>query len=350
MKKKSLIQLLKIIFFLGIGVFSIWWFLRLLTPEEKKEILLSFGRAKYGWLILSMFVGLISHYIRALRWNMLIQPLGYKPAVIDTFASVASGYIGNFIIPRFGEILRCYVLKRTSGVPVTALFGTVIVERVIDMLVFLIMFILGLYVFLRQLTNVASGYLTDFLNGFTKERVLVLILLVLVGIAGLIVMYLFRERFSKKPVLNKIYSMFRTFRDGLFSLLKIKKWPLFVIYTILIWGCYILMSWLCFLALEETMHLSLLAAFASVTFGTIGIIVVQGGIGVYPAIVSQTLVIFGVSTSMGYAIGWLTWLAQTVILLVMGLWAVAYLFFRKGIKINDIRKNQTENIDPGATF
>lgn len=343
MKKKSSLQLLKILFFLSIGVFSIWWFLRLLSPDEKHEILLAFGRAKYGWLILSMFVGLVSHYIRALRWNMLILPLGFKPAVVDTFASVASGYIGNFIIPRFGEVLRCYVLKRTTGVPVSALFGTVIVERVIDMLVFLILFILGLYVFLRQLTNIASGYLSDFLNGFTRERIIMLILIIIAASAGLIFMYVLREKFSQKPVLNKIYSMFRTFRDGLFSLIKIKRWPLFIVYTVLIWVCYLLMTWLCFLALEETMHLSLIAAFASVTFGTIGIIVVQGGIGVYPAIVSQTLVIFGVSTSMGYAIGWLTWLAQTVILLLMGLWAVAYLFFRKGIKIHDIRQNQTEN-------
>jgi glycosyltransferase 2 family protein len=103
LKKKSLLKTLKILFFLGIGVFSIWWFLRLLTPQEKKEIILSFQKVKYGWLVLSMFAGLVSHYLRTLRWIMLIQPLGIKPTVKDTFAAVSIGYIGNFIIPRFGN-------------------------------------------------------------------------------------------------------------------------------------------------------------------------------------------------------------------------------------------------------
>ncbi len=343
MKKSTVFQFLKVIFFLGIGAFSIWWFLQKLNSEQKHEIVLSFGRAKYGWLVLSMFVGLISHYIRALRWNMLIHPLGYKPAVKDAFASVASAYIGNFIIPRFGEVLRCYVLKRTSGVPLTALLGTVIVERVIDMLIFLILFILGLYVFLRQLTGVATGYLSDFLGGFTSGKIIILLGVGLIIVAILIFMYVFRGKLSTKPVIGKIFSFLRTFRDGLFSLLRIKKWPLFILYTILIWICYLMMTWLCFMALEETMHLSLVAAFASLTFGTIGIIVVQGGIGVYPAIVAETLVIFGISTSIGYAIGWITWFAQTVILLLMGLWATGYLVFSKGISLHDIRKSQKEN-------
>jgi len=343
LSRTSLYNILKVLFFLGIGVFSIWWFLRLLTPDEKKEILLAFGRAKYGWLIVSMVVGLLSHYIRALRWNMLILPLGHKPAVVDTFASIASGYIGNFIIPRFGELLRCYVLKRTSGVPVSALFGTVIVERVIDMLVFILLFILGLYFFLRQLTNVATGYVNEFIEEFTPEKIILLASIAIAGLMLLLLLYVYRKKLNKKPIIGKMYSFAGTFKNGLLSLLKIKNWPLFILYTFLIWICYLLMTWLCFLALEETMHLPLIAAFASLTFGTVGIIVVQGGIGVYPAIVSQTLLIFGISSSMGYAIGWLTWLSQTVILLLMGIWAVYYITFRKGIKIHDIRKNQTED-------
>jgi len=340
LKKKQIFQFLKISFFLGIGAFSIWWFLGLLSPEEKKEIMQSFGRAKYGWLIASMFVGLISHYIRALRWNMLIKPLGYTPAIKDTFAAVAVGYIGNFIIPRFGEVARCYLLKKTSGVPVAGMFGTVIVERIVDMMVFFIMFIIAIYVFLKQLKSVGTGYLSDFINGFTQEKVLILVGLALFGLIVLVLMYVYRLTLSKKPVLGKVYSFASVFASGLFSLFKIKNWPLFVLYTIIIWVCYVFATWLCFFALTETADLSLMAAFASVTFGTIGIIVVQGGIGVYPAIVSQALVIFGVSTSIGYAMGWLTWLSQTVILLVMGLWAFGYLAFRKGIKLHEIGKDK----------
>jgi glycosyltransferase 2 family protein len=174
------------------------------------------------------------------------------------------------------------------------------------------------------------------------------LIIIAAGVSGLILMYLFRKQFSNKPFIGKIYSIFRTFRDGLLSLFKIKKWPLFIIYTILIWFCYLMMTWLCFLSLEDTMHLSIVAAFASVTFGTIGIMVVQGGIGVYPAIVAETLLIFGIISPIGYAMGWITWITQTVILLIMGLWAVLYLFFYKGIKIDDIRKDQTEDTDTAS--
>jgi glycosyltransferase 2 family protein len=219
---------------------------------------------------------------------------------------------------------------------------------VIDMLVFLILFILGLYVFLRQLTNVASGYLANFLNGFTQEKIIILIIIFVIGIITLLVLYFFRHKLRNKLLFSKMFDLFLTFRNGLFSLLKIKQWPLFVLYTLLIWICYLLMTYLCFMALEETMHLSLVAAFASLTFGTIGIIVVQGGIGVYPVIVAETLFIFGISTTIGYALGWLTWLAQTAILLLMGLWALAYLVFKKGIKIHDIRKSQEENPEQKA--
>ncbi len=343
MKKKSIVQILKILFFLGIGFFSIWGFLRILTPEEKKEILQSFKHVKYGWLVASMAVGFVAHYLRALRWNMLIEPLGVTPKIKDTFAAVAVGYIGNFIIPRFGELARCYVLKKTSGPAVSSLFGTVIVERVVDMLVFLFMFIMALYIFLKQMKNMASGFLADFMNSFTEQKIIMLIVIMIAGITLLVLMYVFREKIRNKPLLGKLYTLFVKLKEGLLALFRIKRWPIFVLYTFVIWGCYLIMTWLCFLALEETSHLPLMAAFASVTFGTVGIILVQGGIGVYPAIVSQTLVIFGVTTSMGYAMGWITWLAQTVILIIMGMWAIAYLMFIKGLKFNDIRKHSAEN-------
>lgn len=345
MKKKTLIQTLKVLFFLGIGIFSIWWFLHILNPEEKKEILNAFARAKYQWLFASMLVGLIAHYIRALRWNMLIIPLGYHPKIKDTFAAVAIGYIGNFIIPRFGEIARCYSLRKTSNVPFTAAFGTVIVERIIDMLVFILLFIVGLYFFLSQLTDYAGGFLSKFLTGFSSDKIWILVLIASIGFIVLLFMYLFRKTLGNKKGIGKVYQLFSKFKEGLLSLTRIKHWPLFIFYTLFIWVCYISMTWLCFLAIEETAVLSLKAAFASVTFGTVGIIVVQGGIGVYPAIVSEVLALFGTTLPVGYAMGWLTWISQTVLLILMGLWAVAYLVFIKGIKLNEIRKSQKENPD-----
>lgn len=339
MKKNSFSRLLKLIFFLSIGFFSIWWFLNKLSPEEKTQIWTSIKEANYKWLLLAMSVGFISHFVRALRWNMLIEPLGHKPKNIDTFAAVAVGYIGNFIIPRFGEFARCASLNKTSKVPFSALFGTVIVERIFDMLVFMILFIIGLWFFVKQLSDYASGFLYTFINGFSQKKLIFLGLIVLIGIIGLFFIYYFRKKLRNYIFFGKIIDLLTKFRSGLLSMLKMKNWPLFIFYTVFIWVCYFFMTWLCFFALKETLDLPVSAAFAALAFGTVGIIVVQGGIGVYPAIIAETLVLFSVSYAFGYAMGWLIWLAQTVLLLAIGFWAFIYLSFNKKFSLNDIKPN-----------
>lgn len=345
MSKKSFFQLVKILVFLSIGVLSIWWFLGKLTTDEKKEIWDAFGRANYWWLVLTMGIGFVAHFIRALRWNLIIEPLGYKPKVIDTFAAVAIGYLGNFIIPRFGEVARCVTLRKYSGASFSALFGTVIVERIFDMLAFLILFFLGLYFFIKQLTNFASGFLYEFLQSFTPEKILLIAALFLAFIFVLVLLWAFRKRLTKVKLFEKVFSLLSKFKEGLLSMLKMKHWGMFVMYTVLMWFCYFLMTYLCFYALEETSQLPLDAGFAALVFGTVGIIVVQGGIGVYPFIVSETLVLYGISSTYGYASGWIIWLSQTIILLIIGMWAFAHLTFKKGFSFNEIRKHQEKNTD-----
>lgn len=332
------------LFFLSIGVLSIWWFLNKLSPEEKSQIWTSIKEANYSWLLLAMLVGFISHFVRALRWNMLIEPLGFKPRNIDTFAAVAVGYMGNFIIPRFGEFARCASLNKTSNVPFSALFGTVIVERIFDMLVFMILFIIGLWFFLKQLSDYASGFLFKFIDGFSQTKLIILGVFIIVGLIALIFIYIYREKLRTIKIFDKLLSLLSKFKSGLFSMLKMKNWPLFIFYTVFIWVCYFFMTWLCFFALKETFDLPVSAAFAALAFGTVGIIVVQGGIGVYPAIIAETLVLFSIAYAFGYAMGWLIWLAQTVLLLTIGFWAFIYLSFNKKFSLNDIKPNQTENI------
>lgn len=344
MKKKNYSFILKSIIFLPIGFLSIWWFWDRLTPEEKSQIFISIKEANYLWIVLAMLVGLISHYLRALRWNMLIKPLGHKPKTIDTFAAVSIGYLGNFIIPRFGELLRCATLSKSSKASFSSLFGTVVVERILDMIVFLVIFLIGLSIFIKQLSDYASGFLYKFLSSFTPEKIIFLIALGVLALIVVWLIYIYKDKLNKYRIFEKLISLLSKFKNGLLSSTKIKNWPLFVFYSIFIWICYFLMTYLCFFAIEETFHLPISAAFAALAFGTIGIIVVQGGIGIFPAIIAETLLLFSVASAFGYAMGWLMWFAQTFLLMAMGLWAAIYLIFKKKFTISDIKTDTTENI------
>jgi uncharacterized protein (TIRG00374 family) len=342
--KKNFFQIVKIFFFLFIGFFSIWWFLNKLSPSEKQEIWKAITQANYWWLVISMVIGAFAHYIRALRWNLIIQPIGFNSPIKSTFSAVAVGYLGNFLMPRFGEFARCITLKKQVGVPFSSALGTVIIERMFDMIVFVLIFIAGLFLFFKQLQEIASGYLYELLNTFFKNGNIILIALI-IFVMMITIIYFFRVKLQKKRLFLFLYTNVKKFIIGLTAISKMRKWILFIFYSLLIWICYFFMTWICFFALPETSELSISAGLAILAFGTIGIIVVQGGIGVFPLIVAETLVLFGILTTTGYAMGWLIWLSQTITIIIIGLFAFAYLTFKKALTIEDIRKYSTQDIE-----
>jgi uncharacterized membrane protein YdjX (TVP38/TMEM64 family) len=129
--------------FLGIGIFFIWIFLHNLTAEQKQEIIHSMGNANYWWIAMAIPLGILSHYLRALRWKMLIETMGYKPGNRNMFFAVMIGYFANLALPRLGEVSRCTILTKYENVPFQKSFGTVITDRVLDLLVFVLLFSLG---------------------------------------------------------------------------------------------------------------------------------------------------------------------------------------------------------------
>ncbi|HPB26501.1 MAG TPA: lysylphosphatidylglycerol synthase transmembrane domain-containing protein, partial [Bacteroidales bacterium] len=138
--KKKIFSVLKILLFFGIGIFFIWLSVIKLGPEDKKQIFKSFSEANYWWLVLCFVLGLISHVLRTLRWEMLIDTVGYKPSFKNTFLSLMIGYFANLAIPRLGEITRCTMLAKYEKVPFQKSFGTVIAERGLDVVTFVVLF------------------------------------------------------------------------------------------------------------------------------------------------------------------------------------------------------------------
>ncbi len=320
--KKTLFSVFKIIFFLSIGIFFIWIFLSKLTPDQKTEIWKSFVHADYTWVIVSIFIGIFSHIVRALRWNILIETLGYKPKISNTFFAVMIGYLANMALPRLGEVTRCGVLNKYEKVPINKSFGTVIVERSVDMVVFVLLFFLNLIIFFEKINNYVQekvyaplGQKFDF--GEKIASYLLVFLLVSAFFGGLF--FLLRRKIQKLKLYHKIIELLSGLWHGLLSVSKIKKPWTFVFQSVLIWVLYYLMVYFCFFSLPETNHLGVDAALSLLIFGSIGIMVVQGGIGIYPVIISQTLIIYQIASTTGYALGWLIWTAQTLMIVIAGI-------------------------------
>jgi glycosyltransferase 2 family protein len=320
--KRNLATAIKILFFLSIGAFFIWIFLRKLTPDQKQEIWQSFINANYAWLLLSIALGVLSHIIRAYRWNSLLEPMGYHPKVKNTFFAVMVGYLANTAVPRLGEVTRCGVLSKYENVPVNKSFGTVLVERSIDLITFVLLFFINFFLFYDKLRIYVDekilAPLTDKFNLSDKSYVYLLIIAALLVISGLL-FFLLRSRIRHFKLYQKIKILLLGFWQGLWAVTKIKRPMVFVLQSLMIWFLYYLMIFVCFFSLPQTSHLGLEVAFSLLIFGSIGIMLVQGGVGIYPAIIAETLVLYNISPVHGYALGWLGWTAQTLMIVITGL-------------------------------
>jgi len=319
--KRNIVSALKILFFLAIGIFFIWIFLRKLTPDQKHEIWVSFISANYFWLVLSIMLGVLSHVIRAYRWNSLLEPMGYKPKIKNTFFAVMVGYLANTALPRLGEVTRCGVLNKYENIPMSKSFGTVLVERSLDLVVFVLLFFFNLFLFYDKLNIYVDEKIYQPLSEKFDIESSSVLLLYLAGAIVLLVFLAFvllRKRFRHYKIYQKMKELLMGFWHGLWAVTHIKRPFLFVFQTIMIWFLYYLMIYVCFFAMPQTSHLGMDAALSLLIFGSIGIMVVQGGIGIYPAIIAETLILYNIPTTYGYALGWLGWTAQTLMIVVTG--------------------------------
>jgi uncharacterized protein (TIRG00374 family) len=309
--------------FLGIGIFFIWIFLRNLTADQKQEILNSMGNANYWWIAMAIPLGILSHYLRAIRWKMLIETMGYKPGKGNMFFAVMVGYFANLALPRLGEVSRCTILTKYENVPFQKSFGTVITERVLDMMMFFFLFFLNLVLQAERL----SGYIDENIYkplqsklnlSFNLSGAFTIIMVTFVIAFG-IVFLVFGKKIRANKLYKKIKLMALGFLEGMKSLTKVRKPWLFFFYTFAIWALYLLMAYVVFFSIPASSGLGLDAGLAVLVFGSIGIMVVQGGIGIYPAIVAETLVLYGVASEQGYALGWLIWTSQNLTIVLVGI-------------------------------
>ncbi len=319
--KKTVISSLQFIIPLSIGIFLIWYIIHDLSSEDKANILLSFKSANYKWIILSLSLGVISHISRAIRWKILIAPLGYKPRLINTFFAVMVGYVATMALHRVGEVIRCSVLTKYEKIPLNKLVGTVISERAIDMICLILFFVITLitqYKLLKKffLEDIYFPVLELVQKNISFSIIIIFVFVALI-ITGLVIFV--SRRKDEKSLFNKVYNLLKGLWQGIITIKSIANVGAFIFHTLLIWIMYFMMIYICLYCLPETSSLGLLAALSVFVFGSVGIIAVQGGIGAYPAIVMKTLMEYGMPKAIGFTFGWIVWTAQAALLLVLGL-------------------------------
>lgn len=339
-KKGHLGDIVKLVVFLGIGFFFIYWFLLKLDASQKEAIWQSFTHANYFWVAATMVCCLLSHFVRALRWQLLFEPLGCKPRLNNTFGSVVVAYMANLAFPRLGEVMRCATLRTSDDIPIEKSLGTVVTERVIDVLAFGVVVLIGMVAMYGQAQEWLVGILEEKAQSLPSVASL-LIVLVVAFVACIILYKVLRQRLLKYKAFQKIDNIIQGGIDGLKSIFHLgaRSVVLFIIYSCLIYMLYITGGILILQAFPETQGLGFAAAFVLYLFGSVGMTVSQGGLGAYPVLVWQALALYGVSETVGLAAGWLLWSSQQVIVIIVGLAYLVYFSICKKKNNNNDKKS-----------
>lgn len=304
---------LKTVLPIALGVFLIAYSYQMTSPEDRRQILKYIKEADPFWILMSVGIGILSHLSRAIRWNYLLEPLGYRPRLRNNLLIVLMAYFANLGIPRSGEVLRATALATYEKVPFQKGFGTIVTERVIDVIMLLLIILAAL---LSQ-TAIIARYLSE--NGVGLGGTL---LVLLVGIGGLFGVLAVLRRSSGKLAV-KVRDFLRGLLEGVLSIFRMKRKWAFIGHTIFIWACYIGMFWVIKYTVPETISLTFGQLLVGFVAGAFAMSTTNGGIGLYPIAVSKALALFGISSISGDAFGWIMWIAQTLMVVVFG--AISFL-------------------------
>ena len=317
--RKRFLSILQYVFFLGGGLFLVWWQLKSMTGLEKKEFYAAIKNANY-WIILPISImSILSHLSRSMRWKLLMEPLGYHPKLRNVFSVTMIGYLANAAIPRLGELLKCTFLAKYEKLKVDKLVGTIIVERSFDVLCYILF--IGVTVLIQ--INLIGDYLKNQLSKMSSAKgtnlwLKFLIIFILIVVIWQTFKWLFKK-FPHNKIISKISGVFKGVMEGFRSIKKLKKRRAFILHSIFIWAMYLGQIYLGFSGMKGIAGLGINAAFSVLTLATLSMIITPGGIGSFPIFVMQTLLIYNIDAPLGKAFGWVMWGVTTGLVVVVGL-------------------------------
>jgi len=307
-------------FFIALAAFFVWLSLHNINKEKWEKLKEAIVHARLWVFFPVLFLLLLSHWVRALRWKMLIEPLGYRPSNINTFFGVMVGYLVNLGAPRLGEIIKCTVLARYEKIRADKLVGTIVAERAFDLLSLVIVSAITIGLEFKTIGAWTGDWLesvyTSSEGKFSPTRLLIVIGSIAVVI---FVLRLLFTRFLHINFVQKFKVILKGIWHGLTSIRLVRNKLLFLFYTVAIWTLYVVSTLIGFDVLNQTSNLGIGAAFSALIMGSIGMIFSPGGIGAYPWFIQQTVLLYGIPEEpYGQALGWLLWLGQFIIFVVFG--------------------------------
>ena len=321
MTKKQLIKLLKTVLPLLLGVYLTWYIFHSMTEESLHFFYKSLEEANYFLVILSLVFGGLAYYARAKRWQYTLEPLGFKTNTWNRYHAMMIGYVVNMTIPRAGEASRAVMLQQSDGVPFIKSFGTIIMERIVDLLLLGVISLITFFLVGSDFWEIKNEIIekiggNDNSNSFYSTLKWVLVSCLLLGLV--IVSFV-------KSVRKKIIDFVLSLKEGVFSIFKIQEPGKYLLFTFIIWGSYIVMFIIPYYALNETSNVPLHGMLLAFVLGAGGISFTNGGIGTYPLLVGIVSGFYlkkeGIDhpEAIANALGMLIWMSQTILMIILGL-------------------------------
>jgi len=325
----KIVKIINYIVFTGIAVLLLYL---VFYKTDFNMLGANLAKANYYWVGLALILAFIGYIVRAYRWKILIEPLGYKPSLTNTYHGVAIGYFANIAIPRIGEITRCGTLNKTDKIPVDKLLATIIVERAVDvitLLLLLVVLLIAKFSFFGHFFN--TSVMQPLLSHFDLSRVPLAVIIIVVAaiVAAISTLFFFKEFIKKIKPVHKTYTFAKGILKAVFSALKMKrKWE-FIFLSLLLWGVYWLTTYILFFSISATSHLSMLDGLFILVAGGLGQAApVQNGFGVYHGIVASALTLYGIDFNkdgLVYAI--ISHESQTLLMVLLGVISFLFVMF-----------------------
>ena len=306
--KTKLIKFFKISLPIAIGLYLTWYFISNSTDVEKEYFVQSLSEANYGWIFCALTIAFLSHLSRAYRWKYLLETLDVKPKLSLMYHSVMIGYIINLTIPRSGELARAGYFSRYQKTKSDQVFGTIVVERVVDLIMFASIFLIAFFLQSDQDKFQELRQMGD----SSSNPIVLPIFLLIISVVSIIVI-------SIKKIRDKAWNFLKGIYQGATTILKLKNKLAYILHTLFIWTAYVAMLWITAMALPDLQDININAIFACFIAGTIAIGATPGGIGLYPIMVASALTqLYGYDGQVAKSFGMLMWSSQTIFMVLLG--------------------------------
>ena len=307
--KKQIRKWLTVLIPLLIGIGIIYYQFTTLTSEEIEKIKISFEKANYYYILLSLIIACVGYWSRAYRWKFALNHLGYETKFSNNFFTVCVSYLVNLTVPRSGEISRAALLKKYEDVPFDKAFGTIVAERIVDLLVFFLFVFIG---FVSQFDKIYQFLLSENVS-FQS--------LIITAIVGVILFFVFILIwiYAEWQIILKLKKKLSGLVEGITTVYKMKdKWN-YIFHSFFIWFSYLMMFYVAVFALPETSEINFDIVIMGFIFGSLAVGFSNGGLGAYPFSIALIFSLYGITKDVGTAFGWLVWTSQTILTILLGL-------------------------------